>query len=131
MKNLALLTHITNDEPEKPLLRIAINLGTEDIGLLTGKEIHSKNCYIVFLNGQIIGVHKKPDVFVKAFRQLRRRGLIGEFVSVFQDNRRKGISISSDYGRLARPVIIVDNGIPRVEQKHIELLVRTTSTHSI
>lgn len=118
-----MLTHITTDEPEKPLLRIAINLGTEDIGLLTGKEIQSKNCYIVFLNGQIIGVHKKPEVFVKAFRQLRRKGYIGEFVSVFLDERRKGINIASDYGRLARPAIIVENGQPKVFQHHIEMLV--------
>jgi len=123
VKNLALLTHITTDEPEKPLLRIAINLGTEDIGLLTGKEIQSTECSIVFLNGQIIGVHKRPDVFVKAFRKLRRKGLIGEFVSVFWDEKRQGINIASDYGRLSRPLIILENGNPKVNINHIEMLV--------
>lgn len=125
VKHLALMTHITTDEPEKPLLRIAINLGTEDIGLLTGKEIQSKECHIVFLNGQIIGVHKKPEVFVKAFRTLRRKGLIGEFVSIFLDEKRKGINISSDYGRLTRPSIIVENGAPKVTKNHIDLLVNS------
>lgn len=51
VKHLALLTHITTDDREKPIMRLAINLGTEDIGLLTGREIHSKECHIVNLNG--------------------------------------------------------------------------------
>jgi len=123
VKNLALMTHITMDENEKTILRIAINLGTEDIGLLTGREIHSKDCYIVFLNGQIVGVHKKPEQFVKEFRLLRRKGKIGEFVSIFLDTNRKSVNIASDYGRLTRPLIIVENGVPKVTDLHIEQLV--------
>jgi DNA-directed RNA polymerase III subunit RPC2 len=110
VKNLALMAHITIDEPEKPILRIAINLGTEDIGLLTGREIHSKECHIVFLNGQIVGVHREPEKFVRQFRYMRRKGMIGQFTSVFLDKNRKYISIASDYGRLTRPLIIVENG---------------------
>lgn len=123
VKNLALMTHITMDEPEKPIMRLAINLGTEDIGLLTGKEIHSKDCYIVFLNGQIIGVHKKPYEFVHQFRILRRKGKIGEFCSIFLDEVRRSINIASDYGRLTRPCIIVEKGIPKVTSEHIEEVV--------
>ena len=125
MKNLALLTHITTDEPEKPIFRLAINLGVEDIGQLTGIEIHSKDCYMVFLNGQVIGVYRNPVKFVQEFKKLRRRGNIGEFVSINYDDNRKAINIASDYGRLTRPLIIVENGIPKVTEKHIEELVRT------
>lgn len=75
------------------------------------------------MNGQIIGVHKRPDFFVKAFRRLRRKGLIGEFVSVFLDEKRKAINIASDYGRLSRPLIIIEDGVPKVNNYHIELLV--------
>ena len=119
------------DEPEKPIMRIAINLGTEDIGLLSGREIHSKDCYIVFLNGQIIGVNKQPEKFVTQFRAMRRKGLIGEFTSIFLDSNRKYISIASDYGRLTRPVIIVENGVPRVNNRHIEELVLKSCLNNV
>ena len=123
VKNLALLCHITTDEPEKPILRLSINLGTEDIGLLTGDEIHDENSYIVFLNGQTIGIHRKPYIFVREFIQCRRRGLIAEFISIYLDIRRRSINIASDYGRLTRPLIIIENGKPKVNQRHIEELV--------
>lgn len=53
-------------------------------------------------------------MLVTEFRKLRRKGLIGEFVSIFLDEKRKSVNIASDYGRLTRPLIIVEHGIPRV-----------------
>jgi hypothetical protein len=38
---------------------------------------------LVFLNGAILGIHARPKRLVAAFRQLRRAGRIGEFVSVW------------------------------------------------
>lgn len=97
----------------------------EDIAQMTGTEIHSKGCYMVFLNGQVVGVHKDPQSFVRGFKSLRRRGSIGEFVSIFQDDNRKALNIAADYGRLTRPLIIVENGIPKVKDQHIDQLVRS------
>lgn len=51
MKNLALMTHITTDLEEAPIVRLAFNLGVEDIQLLSGEEMTSSDVYIVFLNG--------------------------------------------------------------------------------
>jgi DNA-directed RNA polymerase III subunit RPC2 len=53
-----LTTHVTTDTPEQPLLRIAIDLGMEDASLLGGDELHSKDHFLIFLNGQPVGVHK-------------------------------------------------------------------------
>ncbi len=53
MKNLALMTHVTTDLPEAPILRLAFNLGVEDINLLSGEEMTSPSVYLVFLNGTI------------------------------------------------------------------------------
>lgn len=58
VKNLALTTHVTTDSPEQPLLRICIDLGMEDAALLGGDELYSKEHYLIFLNGQPIGVVK-------------------------------------------------------------------------
>lgn len=42
---------------------------------------------LVFLNGNILGVHRRPKAFVRAFREMRRRGKLGEFVSVYMQVR--------------------------------------------
>ena len=52
VKNLALMTHITTDHDESPIIRLAFNLGVEDIHLLSGGEITNKQNYLVFLNGK-------------------------------------------------------------------------------
>lgn len=38
---------------------------------------------LVFLNGNILGIHRRPLSFVRRLRELRRRGKLGEFVSVY------------------------------------------------
>ena len=43
VKNLALLTHVTVDEEEAPLARLALLLGTEPAPLITGAELHSRS----------------------------------------------------------------------------------------
>ena len=83
VKNLALTTHVTTDAPEEGLLKIAIDLGMEDVALLGGDELYSKKHYLVFLNGQIVGVHSRPEKFALNFRLLRKSGRISEFVSIY------------------------------------------------
>jgi hypothetical protein len=51
---------VTTDSPEGPLLKISIDLGMEDASLLGGDELYSKDHYMVFLNGQPVGVHRQP-----------------------------------------------------------------------
>jgi DNA-directed RNA polymerase III subunit RPC2 len=46
-----------------------------------------------------------------------------EFVSIYVHERDKMIYIASDGGRLCRPLIIVENGVPRVKSSHIKQLV--------
>lgn len=83
VKNLALTTHVTTDTPEESLLRIAIDLGMEDANLIGGDELHSEENFVIYLNGQPVGVHRQPLKFVKNFRLLRKRGRIQEFVSIY------------------------------------------------
>lgn len=124
VKNLALLTHVTTDQDEGPISRLAYNLGVEDVLLLSGEEINSPYTYLVFLNGVILGVHTRPKDFVRQFRLLRRAGKISEFVSCFIQEDQKSINIASDGGRLCRPLIIVDEVTrqPKVTSKHIREL---------
>jgi DNA-directed RNA polymerase III subunit RPC2 len=121
VKNLALMTHITTDQEEDPIRKIAFALGVEDVNLLTGAEIYRPNTFIVLLNGVILGITRRVQHFVRSFRRLRRAGRISEFVSVFVNIHQKTVNLSSDGGRICRPLIIVENGVPAVKQHHINV----------
>lgn len=75
---------------------------------------------MVNVNGDIIGLTRTPKRFVDAFRKLRRAGRINAFVSVYANLHHKIVYIACDSGRICRPMIIVDNGRPRVTAEHIK-----------
>ncbi|KAF3430143.1 hypothetical protein E2986_02492 [Frieseomelitta varia] len=122
VKNLALMTHITTEIDEEPIVRLAFNLGVENVNILGGEEINNKNVYMVFINGNILGIIRNYQRLVKIFRSLRRRGLINGFVSIYTQHQHRCVQISSDGGRLCRPYIIVENGNPCLQEEHIKLL---------
>lgn len=119
VKALALLTHVTSDDSTSPIHALAYNLGVEDASLLGGDDLYREGSWIVFHNGQILGVHSNPAWFLRMFRLLRRRGRIGEFVSVYMNLAQRTIHIATDGGRVCRPLIIVEQGRPLVTQEHI------------
>ncbi|KAK1126625.1 DNA-directed RNA polymerase III subunit RPC2 [Melipona bicolor] len=122
VKNLALMTHITTEIDEEPIVRLAFNLGVENVNILGGEEINNRNVYMVFINGNILGIIRNYQRLVRIFRSLRRRGLINGFVSIHTQHQHRCVQISSDGGRLCRPYIIVENGNPCLQEKHIKLL---------
>lgn len=75
---------------------------------------------LVFLNGNILGIHRRPHALVEALRLLRRSGKLGEFVSVYMQH--DSVQIASDGGRVCRPLIICDQGRPRVAAEHLRKL---------
>ena len=122
VKNLALMTHVTTDQDEQPIIRLAFNLGVEDLRYLSGEEITGVTAYLVFLNGNVLGVIQDHSRFIKMFRMLRRCGRVREFVSIYPNHKLRCVDISSDGGRVCRPYIIVERGIPKVTSDHIDML---------
>lgn len=120
VKNLALMTHVTTDEEEEPIARLAHILGTEPTTLITGQELHTNNAALVFLNGSILGIHRKPLTLICALRMLRRAGKLGEFVSIYVQHG--AVNIASDNGRVCRPLIICDQGVPKIKKEHLDKL---------
>lgn len=106
VKNLALMTHITTDCDETQLIKLAFNLGVEDCHSLSGLEISNKSVYMVFINGNIIGMIRDHDRFTRMLKQLRRKRHISEFVSMCVSHALKCVYISSDGGRLCRYSIL-------------------------
>ncbi|KAH9686445.1 DNA-directed RNA polymerase III subunit 2 [Citrus sinensis] len=150
VKNLALMTHVTTDEEEGSnfssycvcegyaLFENDLNsvhecdflsdqplcycLGVEDLELLSGEELHNPNSFLVIFNGLILGKHRRPKCFADVMRKLRRAGKIGEFVSVFVNEKQRCVYIASDGGRVCRPLVIADKGISRIKEHHMKEL---------
>lgn len=45
------MTHITTDMEDGPIIKLAFNLGVEDVNLLCGEELSYPSVFLVFLNG--------------------------------------------------------------------------------
>lgn len=88
------MTHITTEVDDEPIVRLAFNLGVENVNILGGEEINNKNVYMVFLNGNILGIVKNYVRLVNVFRMLRRKGLVNGFVSIYLQHQHRFDAIS-------------------------------------
>ncbi|CAN6855574.1 unnamed protein product [Brassica oleracea] len=122
VKNLALMTHVTTDQEEGPLVAMCFKLGVTDLEVLSAEELHTPDSFLVIFNGLILGKHRRPQYFANSLRRLRRAGKIGEFVSVFINEKQHCVYVASDGGRVCRPLVIVENGESRVKQHHMKEL---------
>lgn len=94
-------------------------MSVKDISLATGTEIYGPHTFVVNVNGTIVGLTRYPARFVANFRRLRRAGRVSEFVSAYVNHHHHAVHIASDGGRICRPMIIVENGVPKVTSEHI------------
>lgn len=95
---------------------------------MTGSEFHAPNSFVIYINGNLLGLTQTPLDFVNKFRSIRRAGHISEFVSVHINTFQKAVHIGSDGGRICRPMIIVSNGQPRVTSEHMAAMRRKEMT---
>lgn len=56
------------DEEEGPIAQTAYTLGVECITGISGSDLHAKDSTLVFLNGNLLGVHRRPRFLVRMFR---------------------------------------------------------------
>jgi len=77
-------------------------------------EINREGSYTVFLNGQVLGIHTKPQKFASRLRAIRRRGLLGRFTSVH-------VQVTSNLPIASRPASAAHMNsctLPRVTRTH-------------
>lgn len=78
----------------------------------------------VFVDGNIIGYCSSPQELAREFRERRRRGEISTEVNIAfflkTQGEREELYINCDEGRVRRPLIIVENGVPRLQPEHVE-----------
>ena len=73
----------------------------------------------VFFNGLFIGCIDASEKFVKEFKEKRRNGDFSAEISIREDPVLEVVSISTEVGRFLRPLIIIDNGMPRLKNEHL------------
>ena len=73
----------------------------------------------IFFNGMYIGSVENPKEFVKKIREDRRNGELPIQLNVRNDESFKIVFISTESGRVLRPLIIVEEGIPRLKNEHL------------
>ena len=128
IKNLALLSHISQESDPQSTARACFALGVIDTAVLSPTELYAPGNYRVFLNGQILGVTSQPLSFATKFRQLRRRGIIHHYTACTVYDNKRFIEISCDAGRLCRPLLVVRNGQLIMQDRDLLLLTRKLLT---
>ncbi|XP_955436.1 DNA-directed RNA polymerase iii, putative [Theileria annulata] len=135
VKNLSLMTHVTSDVPTPVLETLLFTLGVEPIDTLSshdmfnpwkgtsGKSDNRRNSRLVLLNGILLGIHRNANFLISSIIKLRRKGLINMFVSVYENSQQNQVHISSDGGRLCRPLIVVQNSVPKLTDELVQQLV--------
>ena len=110
-KNLAILSKISTRvelEPEKFFKELQ-SIGMDKEGI-EGSDI--------FFNGVFIGSTKDSKDFVKKVKEKRRSGELPTQMSIRYDAGFNLIFISTEPGRVLRPLIIADKGISKLKNEH-------------
>jgi DNA-directed RNA polymerase subunit B len=110
-KNLALLSRVsTRIDMDK-------NKFIKDLGSI-GLDKEGLDGFEVFLNGLYIGNVNNSKEFVKLLREKRRNNELPPQMSIREDEGLQNINLSTEPGRVLRPLIIVDNGASRLRNEH-------------
>ncbi len=76
-----------------------------------------------FINGSLVGYHPNPAELVSELRNKRRRSDIPSEINVAHFKTMGGkqeVYINCDEGRVRRPLIIVEDGISKLQPEHID-----------
>ena len=120
VKNLALYAIISVSTPFVELLKKVY-----DAGLISFEKGLKLGYSKVFIDGKFVGYAEDPFKTASTMRAMRRRGEIPPDVGIYTyepENKNAGIRlfINATAGRVLRPLIIVENGEPKLTSRHIE-----------
>jgi DNA-directed RNA polymerase subunit B len=114
-KNLAMLARVSTrcTMPEEKIVKV---LSEEKMA----KD--GENGIDVFLNGRFVGVVSDGKAFAAAVKERRRKGNLPIDLSIKNDSFLEAVFLSTEVGRVLRPLIVVDNGISRLKDEHLKLV---------
>jgi DNA-directed RNA polymerase subunit B' len=76
----------------------------------------------VYVNGKLIGTYPEPSALVRKFKELRRKGKLSGQTNVAYYEDTNEVLVNTDAGRARRPLIVVENGKPRIKPRQLEAL---------
>ncbi len=122
VKNLALAACISVSVSPEKVKQTLYRMGV--IPVQDSNETLKISGAKVFVDGCLIGYCASPEGLVAELRKKRRRGEISTEVNVAHFSKIHGgkeeIYVNCDEGRVRRPLIIVENGVPKLQPEHIE-----------
>jgi len=111
-KNLAILAQVSTriKLDENKFIKDLESMGMTREGF-DGREI--------LFNGIFIGSAKNPDEFVQKVKEKRRNSELPAQLNIRNDDGFGIILISTEPGRVLRPLIIIENGVSKLKNEHL------------
>ncbi len=76
----------------------------------------------VYIDQKFVGTIEDPQAFIKKVKDERRNKKLPGALNIFYDKEFNCVEILTVTGRVRRPLVIVENGSPRLTDEHIEKL---------
>ena len=115
VKNIALSTCITVNSSSVFVRDIIASHGTYLYGDDTENPFEfltamgAENAVHIMVNGDLVGYHTEPGTLYNTLKHLKRYGSIPVMTSIVWDVKRNIIMVSTEAGRMCRPLHIVDS----------------------
>src|SRR3989344_4448566 len=112
-KNLAILAKISTraDIDDDKLIKVLLGFGMK-------KEIE-ENGRDIFFNGRFIGNTDNCEVLVRDLKEKKRKGELPIELSIRYNKSLDNVILSTEVGRIMRPLIVVENGKSKLKADHI------------
>ena len=124
VKNLALSACISVGVNPEKIKQLLMSMGV--VPIYEANETLKLSGAKTFIDGNIIGYCSNAEELAREFRERRRRGEISTEVNIAYFSKIHGerdeLYVNCDEGRVRRPLIIVENGMPKLQPEHIEKL---------
>jgi DNA-directed RNA polymerase subunit B len=113
-KNLASLAKISTrvELTKEKLSTTLMSLGMKNEG--NGSDI--------FFNGRFMGTTDNHTDLISKIKEIRRKGELPFELSIRYNKLLDNIILSTEVGRVMRPLIVVENGFSKITEEHIRLL---------
>jgi DNA-directed RNA polymerase subunit B len=122
VKNLALSACISVGVNAEKIKQVLYGMGA--VPIYEANEALKLSGAKVFVDGNIVGYCNNAAELTQELRERRRRGEISTEVNIAHFSKihdeREEIYVSCDEGRVRRPLIIVENGTPKLQPEHVE-----------
>lgn len=117
VKNIAIMSTITVASDSRCIYMYLMQFDVEKITITNIYE-YNYNTW-VFVNGNIVGIHRNPKELYEKLREYKRRGIVNIHTSISWDISKNTINISTEAGRCVRPVYIVENNRLLFDKRYV------------